>query len=151
MKDFIAVATKEDAKKKKAPKESITFKHHGTDVTFYKPGQGKLLILMSMARRNMDKKTAGTFIAMFFEMMDEDTQIYFENRLMDDDDDFGLSSEGGIYDIWKELAEEWSDRPTKAPSGSASSRRSTGNTSKGSTRSTPAKTSGGSRSRSSSR
>lgn len=150
MKDFIATAEKQEKKKGRDEKNAITFKHHGTDVKFYKPGEGKIILLLAMARRDMDKKAAGTFISLFFEMMDEETQRYFENRLMDDEDDFSLGSEGGIFDIWEELAKEWSDNPTQERSGSQKSRSRTGTSSTGSTRA-KGSTSTSSRSRASSR
>lgn len=123
----------------------LTFKHDERECIFYEPSAGQQAILLSMARRDMDPKSAGTFIALFFEMMDDDTQRYFETRLMDRKDTFDLNSEGGIFDIWEWLAEQWSARPTKQPSDYQPPRRATG---RASTATTPARASTSSRSRS---
>lgn len=123
----------------------ITFKHDGRDVTFFEPSTGQQAIMLTMGRRDMDKKQAGQFIALFFEMMDEETERYFEGRLMDRRDTFDLDGEGGIMDIFEGLIEEWSGKDTKQPSDYQPPRRATGRASTGGTR---AKASTSSRSRS---
>jgi hypothetical protein len=125
--------------------EAITFKHDGREVTFYQPSTGQVAIMMAMSGRDMKGKEAGTFINLFFGMMEEDTARYFESRLMDRTDSFDLDSEGGIFDIWTELSEEWSARPTKEPADFQPPQRATG---KRSTAPTRAKGSTSSRSRS---
>jgi hypothetical protein len=125
MKEFFTAA--QDTANEVDPDSIVTFKHDGRDVTFYQPSDGQLVIMLSLGRRDMDKKAAGTFISLFFELMDEETQRYFENRLLDRNDTFDLSGEGGIFDIWEELVKEWSGgKATKQPSDYQPSRRKTG-------------------------
>lgn len=128
----------------------ITFKHDGREVTFYEPSSGQQTLMLSMGRGVQDGKSASTFLAMFFSMMEDDTRQYFEDRLMDRLDGFDLESEGGIFDIFEHLTEEWSARPTKQPSDYLPPERSTGKTSTASTR-VKGSTSSRSRSRGTSR
>ena len=147
MKEFVTAAR--DTLGEVDEKSALTFKHDDKEVTFYEPSDGQLALMMAMGRRDMDAKTAGTFISLFFEMMEPETQRYFENRLLDRHDTFNLSGEGGILDIFQYLGEEWGARPTKRPSDYQKSQRSTGRASTGSTRA-KASTSSRSRSRASS-
>lgn len=125
--------------------DKITFKHDETEVTFYKPSNGQFALMLSMGSRKMDMRQVGNFIALLVELGDNETQRYLQSRLMDRDDPFDLDSEGGLFDLWEALVEEWSARPTKGPSDFAPPRRSTG---KGSTARTRAGGSTSSRSRS---
>lgn len=132
------------------PQSEITFKHDGREVTFFEPGSGQLVIMMGFGRGQIDHKQAATFIALFFSMMDDETVTYFQDRLMDAKDPFDIDSEGGIFDLWEGLVEQWSARPTREPSDYQPKRTSTGRASTASTRA-KASTSSTSRSRASSR
>lgn len=123
----------------------ITTKHDGTEVKFYEPDTGSLAVMMMIANQKMTVQNMGTFIEFIFNLMDEDTQVYFRQRLMDPADAFELNGEGGLMDIFKALTEEWSARPTKEPSDYRPAQRATG---RASTASTQAKGSTSSRSRS---
>jgi hypothetical protein len=126
--------------------EAVTFLHDGREVKFYKPSPGQAAIMMTMGGREMDAQSAGLFIQLFLELMDDDTRRYFTGRLLDRKDAFSnLNSEGGMFDIWEALTEDWSARPTKQPSDYQPPRRSGGKTSTASSR---AKGSTSSRSRS---
>ena len=125
--------------------EAIRFKHDDTECVFFQPSDTQLAIMLSMGRRDMGAREAGTFISLFFEMMDSDTQRYFETRMLDREDTFELGSDGGVMDIFEYLAGEWSARPTKQPSDYQPPRRATG---RASTANTPAKALTSSRSRS---
>jgi hypothetical protein len=144
MKEFLTAAKEtlgevdEDSK--------ITFKHDGRDITFFEPSTGQQAIMLSMGGRTMDVKTMGTFIQLFFEMADNDTARYLQSRLLDREDTFDVSGEGGIFDLFEAITEEWSARPTRGQSDSPSPRRATGRASTGSSR-VKASTSSGSRSR----
>lgn len=132
------------------PQSEITFKHDGREVTFYEPASGQLVIMMGFGRGEIDHRQAATFIALFFSMMDEETVTYFQDRLMDAKDPFDIDSEGGIFDLWEGLVEQWSARPTREPSDYQSTRKPTGRASTASARA-KASTSSTSRSRASSR
>lgn len=127
----------------------ITFKHDGRDITFFEPSTGQQAIMLSMGGRTMDVRAMGTFIQLFFEMADDDTARYLQGRLLDRNDTFDVTGDGGIFDLFEAITEEWSARPTREPSDSPSPRRATGRASTASTRA-KASTSSTSRSRASS-
>jgi hypothetical protein len=93
----------------------------------------------------MSQDAVANFIHLFFELMDDDTQLYFRDLLLDRKSGFGVYSDGGIFDIWENLMEEWSGKDSEKPSASRPSRRTTG---RASTANTPVKASTSSRSRS---
>lgn len=149
MKEFFTAA--KDTFGEVSEDEKIVFKHDGREVTFFQPSDGQMAIMLNMGGRDMDPRSAGTFIQLWFSMMDNDTVRYFQTRLMDrDDKGFDLESEGGVFDIFESLVEEWSARPTKQPSDFQPSRRATGPKSTGSTRVRASTSSGSTRSRASS-
>lgn len=147
MQDFVT-AVNEDEVEGDEP-ESVTFMHDEREVTFYKPTTGQMALMMSMGGRDMDLKTAGNFIALFLEMADEDSQRYFQTRLLTRPEPgqpvFDLGSQGGVYDIFEKLGEHWGGKKSKQPSDYAKPQRATG---KASTATTRAKRSTSSRSRS---
>lgn len=143
MKQFVTAASRGEVRDEE--EVSTTFVHDGTEVTFFKPSSGQFMLMSSIGVGNRDAKSMGTFIALFMEIMDEATQSYFEGRLLDRRDPFDIDSEGGIFEIWEYLVEEWSARPTKEPSDYQPPQRATG---KRSTAPTRAKASTSSRSRS---
>lgn len=146
MKEFITAAR--DTFEETSDDEKITFMHDGREVTFYQPSDGQLAIMLNMGGRDMTAQQAGTFIQLWFAMMDEPTLRYFQSRLMDrDDKGFDLESEGGVFDIFEALVEEWSARPTKQPSDFQPSRRATGRKSTGTTRAKASTSSAPARSR----
>lgn len=147
MKEFLTAA--KDTLGEVDEDSKITFKHDGKDITFFEPSTGQQAIMLAMGGRTMDVKTMGTFIQLFFEMADNDTARYLQGRLLDREDTFDVGGEGGIFDLFEAITEEWSARPTRELSGSPSRRRATGRASTGSSRA-KASTSSGSRSRASS-
>jgi hypothetical protein len=147
LKDFIAAA--KDDLGDVGEENPITFQHWGTEVTFFEPSDGQQAIMLAMGGRTMDKRAAGTFIQLFIELGDDDTQRYFQDLLMDRKSGFGLSTKGGIFDIWENLMEEWSGKATPPASESPKPRRATGRASTGTTRA-KASTSSSSRGRASS-
>lgn len=114
----------------------ITFLHDDKEVTFYQPSAGQLAIMSNIMSGNRnDPVLAANFIQLFFAMMEEeDTLPYFRNRLMDRKDTFDLQGDGGMFDIFTGLVEEWSARPTKQPSDFQPPRRATGRKSTATTR-----------------
>lgn len=107
----------------------VRMMHDDTEIVFNRPRSGQLAMMMAMGGRKMNMEAAGGFIALFIELADKPTQRYFQTRLTDADDTFDLESEGGIFDLWEALTEEWSARPTKQPQDFQPPRRATGNTS----------------------
>jgi hypothetical protein len=148
MKEFVTAA--KDGIERRVEEKPISFLHDDTEVTFYEPSPGQAVLLLGMNPRTMDMRDARTFLALFFNLMDDDTRDYFEDRLMDRTDPFELDSEGGIADIFEYLSEEWSGKATKQPSDFQQSQSATGRASTASTRA-KASTSSRSRSRASSR
>jgi hypothetical protein len=143
VKDFITAA--KDDLGEVNEEDVISFKHDDREVVFFVPSTGQQAIMLSMGGRDMDPKVAGTFIHLFFEMMDDDTQRYFNTRLMDRNDPFDLDTEGGVFDIFDEITKEWSGKAKKRPSDFQKSQSTTGRASTGRTR---ARASTSSRSRS---
>lgn len=147
MKEFVTAAKDQLGE---VDEDSVeVFKHNGNEVRFFEPSDGQQAIMLSMGGRSMTKKSAGTFIQLFIELGDDDTQRYFHDLLLDRNSGFDLMSEGGIFDIWEYLMEQWSGKATKQPSDFQPSRRATGPRSTGTTRA-KASTSSGSRGRASS-
>lgn len=140
MKEFVtAVKTEDEAE------EGITFKHNGREVTFYRPSKGQQTMMLAMGGRGMSEEAIGHFIHLWINLGDDDTQRYFQDLLLDRKSGFDIDSEGGIFDIWEHLTEEWSGKDSQKPSGSRASRRATGAKSTGTT---PVRASTSSRSRS---
>jgi hypothetical protein len=127
VKEFVTEAKKDFGKVNKD--SAITFKHDGREVTFYEPSTGQFAIMLSLQAAKMDARTAGTFIQLFFEMMDEPTQRYFQGRLLDSKDPFELDGKAGIVEIFEELTREWSGKAGKKPSDFQSKRQATGKSS----------------------
>lgn len=132
------------------PQSEITFMHDDREVTFFEPASGQLAIMMAFGRGKITPMQASTFITLFFSMMDDETKMYFEDRLLDPKDPFDLDTQGGVFDLWEGLTKEWSARPTREPSDYQPPQRATGRASTASTRA-KASTSSPSRSRASSR
>lgn len=149
MQDFVTAVEEELEEGEEAEVPSVTFKHDDREVTFFKPSSGQMALMMSMGGREMDLATAGNFIALFLEMADEDSQRYFQTRLLERPKPgqkvFDLASKGGIYDIFEKLGEHWGGKKSKQPSDYQSPRRATG---KASTGTTPVRARTSSRSRS---
>lgn len=148
MKEFYTAA--KDTLGEVSDDDLIVFKHDDTEVTFYQPSAGQLAIMLNVVNgAKLDPANAGVFIQLFFSMMDEETLRYFQARLMDRKDAFDLDGDGGLFEIFEFLTEEWSARPTKQPSDYQPPRRATGPKSTAPTR-VRASTSSASRSRGSS-
>lgn len=148
MKEFITAAQEDIGEVDE--NDIITFKHDGREVTFFVPSTGQQAIMLAMGGRDMDRKAAGSFIHLFFEMADDATQRYLKTRLLDrEDTGFDLDTDGGLFDIFEYISEQWSGKAKKQPSDYQKPRSATGRASTGSTRAV-ASTSSRSRSRASS-
>jgi hypothetical protein len=114
--------------------DAIEFLHNGTKVKFYKPNDAQQAMMLAMGGRSMSLKAAGTFIHLFIELGDSDTQRYFQDQMLDSESGFDLKEEGGLFDLWEYITEEWSGKASKLPSDFQSPRRKTGRASTASTR-----------------
>lgn len=132
MKEFIKAAKDEDNAVDNG--DATTFTHWGREVTFYQPSSGQQLMMLAMGGRGMSKDSAGRFIQLFIELGDEDTQQYFHDLMMDRKSGFDLSTEGGLFDVWESLMEEWSGKDSAKPSASRKSASGAGKGSTGTTR-----------------
>ena len=133
MKDFVK-AVAEDENGEEELEEGTTFEHWGREVTFYQPSDGQLLMMLAMYSRQMSEDSAGRFVQLFLQLGDRDTRAYFEDLMMDRRSGFDLKSDGGLFDVWDSLQEEWSAKKSKKPSGSARSASATGPSSTGTSR-----------------
>lgn len=144
MKEFITAAA--DTLGDVDAEDVIEFKLDDVVCRFFTPSTGQQAIMLAMGRRgDDDPKAAASFISLFFEMADDSTQRHLETRLMDRRDTFDLDSEGGIFDIFDYISEQWSPKAKKQPADFQKSQSGTGTASTGRTR---ARASTSSRSRS---
>lgn len=133
MKEFVTAA-KNAKTKPRNEDDAIEFLHNGTVVKFYKPNDAQQAMMLAMGGRSMTLKAAGTFIQLFIELGDRDTQRYFQDLMLDAESGFDLQEEGGLFDLWEYITEQWSGKASKQPSDYQSPRRATGRASTGSTR-----------------
>lgn len=124
MRDFIAAVKDHDDVDD--VEEGTSFNHWGTPVTFYQPSEGQMLMMLAMGGRTMNKKQIGNFIHLFIELGDDKTQRYFQDLLMDRKSGFTVTEDGGLFDIWEDLVEEWSGKDSEKESDSPESASETG-------------------------
>lgn len=135
MKEFITGYHDDERKKLEEELDYIEFQHDGNTVRFFEPSAGQLAIMANARpRKGSEEKVVGQFISLFFSLMDDDTQDYFNDILMDRVHPFDIDSEGGVMDIFEWLMEEWSGKRSKQPSDYQKSQRAPGRASTGSTR-----------------
>lgn len=104
--------------------EPITFKIDGDEFTAYPPSAGQMAIMLASQAdsRDVTENVAGV-IDFLDGLLDDDAKEVFRRRLLDRDDPFDFDM---VNEIMEGLMEEWSARPTKSPSVSATSQRSAG-------------------------
>ena len=135
MKEFIKAS---DSQPKQVTEDDVLItKHWGEEVCFIRPSEGQFLMMLAMGGRSMDLKAIGTFIHLFIELGDDETQRHFQSLLADRESGFSVFGSGGIFDVWDEIVKEWSGKvkaqqpasPEPAsetiPSSTVQSRRST--------------------------
>jgi hypothetical protein len=113
VKEFVTAV--KDAASQEDEDGAIVFMHNGQECVFYQPSEGQFLMMMSMGGRSMGKNSIGNFIHLFIEMGDDDTQRYFRDIMMDRNSGFTITGEGGMFDIWEHLVEEWSGKDSEQP------------------------------------
>lgn len=108
-----------------------TFVHDGYTVTYYRPSQGQIALVMAYTdeKQNDQRKVMG-LVDFFYSILDEQSQKHFQARLWDRTDPFDVSGPGGINAIVAALLKEWSGRPTQRSSDSTQSPATTGPESK---------------------
>ncbi|QWY82849.1 tail assembly chaperone [Arthrobacter phage SilentRX] len=112
MKEFVTAAKGRATERNED--DAITFLHNGTEVKFYRPNDAQQAMMLAMGGRSMSLKAAGTFIHLFIELGDDDTQRYFQDIMLDATSGFDLKEEGGLFDIWEYLTEQWSGKSFEA-------------------------------------
>ena len=134
MREFVTAA-KEVSEEQEGRAGVTPFVLDGTQCVARRPKDGQVAILLATTSRQMKEtdRIAGV-INFFTSVLDDKSYTYIVNRLLDVDDDLGLSD---VEDIMMFLVEEWTGRPTKSPSGSTPSQPDGG---QNSTPSTPALT-----------
>lgn len=122
MREYITAAKEADEPEDEV--KPIEFSVDGVLCTAYKPGDGQLAYLMASTGRHssVQEQVAG-IINFFVATLDDDSHQYLVGKLLDRTDPFGLEQ---VQEIMEDLTSEWTARPTKRPSGSTPSRRSTG-------------------------
>lgn len=110
--------------KKTGEEEQYDFEVDGVQCVAFKPSEAQLaMALASMGRFSKDTDQIAAVINFLVGILDDRTNSYIVNRLLDRTDPFGLEQ---VQDILEWLIEEWSGRPTQKSSGSTESPPSTG-------------------------
>jgi len=122
MKEFTTAAERHE------DEELLEFKIDGHDLKAYRPTDGQLAMLMASLGRHTGTTTkiAGV-IDFFVEVMDSESHQYVVGRLLSREDPLGIPE---VQEVCEWLIEEWSGRPTPAPSVSTPSRENGGPKSK---------------------
>lgn len=121
------------------------FKVDGREMSARPMSSGQLAMLASM-RANFSVKTMGRMLNTFLNVFEEDDAIYFEDRIIDRDDDFELAD---FMEIVNGYITYFSGKESKQPSDFQQSSKSSGRASTARSRA-KASTSSPSRSRASS-
>lgn len=99
--------------------EGMEFGVDGVMCRAYRPSDGQLAFLMaSTGRHSSDQEQIAGLINFFVAVLDDRSQTYIINRLLDRKDKFGVEN---VQSIMEWMIEEWSGRPTQQPSGSTAS------------------------------
>jgi hypothetical protein len=131
MKQFVTAAQEADTPE--GEETPLEFDVDGVLCKAYRPGDGQLAVFMaSTAKHASEHEAVAGIINFFASVLDDDSNNYIVNRLLDRKDSFGLAQ---VQSILQWMVGEWTARPTQQPSGSTASPESIGT---GSTQSTPA-------------
>lgn len=110
MKEFVT-AVLEETEVEERKKAGVKFKIDDQELVAHKPNDGQVALLMArMGRHSTSSDRVAGIIDFFVEVLDEQGHEYIVNRLMDGDDEFGITDVSSIME-W--LLAEWSGRPTK--------------------------------------
>lgn len=118
MKEFVTAVQRQEEETQEAP-SGIQVKVDGRILTFYRPQEGQVAVLMAATgRHSRDGDKVAGIINFLASVCDDADSFYLETRLLDRRDPFDM---GNVQDILEHLMGEWSGRPTKQPSGSGES------------------------------
>jgi len=94
----------------------VRFEIDGHEVTASRPSDAMIAIIIARTgKRSSQAEVAAAAIDFFYSVLDPKSQRYIEDRLFDNQDDFGLEE---VLEVLFDLIEEWTGRPTVRPSGS---------------------------------
>lgn len=106
------------------PDETLEFAIDGHVVRCYRPTDGQIAMLMAaVGRHTSDATKIAGCIDFFVTVMDEESHRYVVDRLLSREDPLGVID---VQNVIQWLIEEWSGRPTQAPSVSTRSQTDTG-------------------------
>lgn len=89
------------------------------------PSDGQIAFLMARQTQHVrTQEKVGALLNFFDSVLEDETQSYISDRLLDPEDEFGVDE---IQDILGFLMEEWSARPTKSSTASIPPPPPTGN------------------------
>lgn len=93
------------------------FSIDGHECRYFKPGDGQLAVVMAAVGRHtsVQGKIAG-IINFFASVLDDSSNVYVVDRLLDRKDPFGLEE---VQDIMEAMIEDWSGKVTPPPPASA--------------------------------
>lgn len=102
----------------------IPFKFDQRMFKCYKPDETQMAFLMaSVGRGASDTDRIAGVINFFCKVMDEESASYFEQRLLDSEDGFGIAD---VDAIMRWMVKAWTGNPTNEPSGSTQSQPNSG-------------------------
>ena len=123
MKEFTTAVQEVEEDFDDEPKGTV-FGLDGIECRAFRPKDGQLAVLMaSTGRHSTQNEQVAGIINFFASVLDDDSQTYVINRLLDRKDPFGIEQ---VQDIMEWLVAEWSGRPTRSSSASSQSQRTDG-------------------------
>lgn len=120
MREFITAVTAESESLEGTEEtigSPITYKIDDREVTFTPPTTSQIAMVLALEGADLRDMIAG-FLNFFFGLLEKKDETHFRRRLFDGKDPFGVVQ---IRDIAMSLVEEWSARPTQAPTASSDS------------------------------
>ncbi len=122
MSDIMAFTTAATAAESQT--DGIPFLFDGRKFLCYKPDEAQLAMLMaSTGRGASDTDRIAGVINFFVKVMSDESASYFERRLLDRKDPFGIED---VDHVMRWMIEAWTGNPTPEPSGSTPSPPNTG-------------------------
>lgn len=96
----------------------------GKETVFHYPGSGQMAYMaMASAGDRNTVQTAGMMINFVISLMEEEDARRLRGLLLDRDNEYGMED---LLDVFDELQERWSSRPTQSSSDSSGSQQETG-------------------------
>lgn len=96
----------------------------GKETVFHYPGTGQMAYMaMASAGDRNNMQTAGMMINFVISLMEDEDARRLRGLLLDRENEYGMED---LLDVFDELQERWSSRPTQSSSASSPSRPETG-------------------------